>query len=65
MKIKRNIYRWARRRRRNLARFILGFDNCPIDNRKSFKDKILYGIFVAVVSICIVFIFTFFTVLAM
>ncbi len=65
MKIKRNIYRWFRRRRRNLARFILGFDNCPVDNRKNFKDKILYGIFVFIVSICIVFVFAFFTVLAM
>lgn len=65
MKIKRNIYRWARRRRRNLARFILGFDNCPVDNRKNFKDKILYGILVSAVSICIIFIFTFFTVLMM
>ena len=65
MKIKRDIYRWFRRKRRNLARFILGFDNCPVDNRKSFKDKILYGIFVAVVSICIVFIFAFFTVTVM
>ena len=65
MKIKRDIYRWARRRRRNLARFILGFDNCPIDNRKSFKNKILYCIFVTVVSICIVFVFAFFTVAVM
>lgn len=65
MKIKRNFYRWFRRRRRNLARFILGFDNCPADNRKNFKDKILYGILVSAVSICIIFIFTFFTVLTM
>ena len=65
MKIKRNIYRWFRRRRRNLARFILGFDNCPVDNRKNFKDKILYGIFVCIVSICIVFVFAFFAVAVM
>ena len=65
MKIKRNFYRWFRRKRRNLARFILGFDNCPVDNRKSFKDKILYDIFVAVVSICIVFVFAFFAVAVM
>lgn len=65
MKIKRDIYRWFRRRRRNLARFILGFDNCPVDNRKSFKNKILYGIFVTVVSICIVFVFAFFAVAVM
>ena len=65
MKIKRDIDRWFRRRRRNLARFILGFDNCPVDNRKSFKNKILYCIFVTVVSICIVFVFAFFTVTVM
>ena len=65
MKIKRNIYRWFRRRRRNLARFILSFDNCPADNRKNFKDKILYGIFVSAVSICIVFVFAFFAVAVM
>ena len=65
MKIKRDIYRWFRRRRRNLARFILGFDNCPVDNRKSFKNKILYGVFVSIISICIVFIFAFFAVAVM
>ena len=65
MKIKRDIYRWFRRKRRNLARFILGFDNCPVDNRKSFKNKILYGIFVSAVSICIVFVFAFFAVSVM
>ena len=65
MKIKRDIYRWFRRRRRNLARFILGFDNCPVDNRKNFKNKILYGVFVSIVSICIVFIFAFFAVAVM
>ena len=65
MKIKRDIYRWFRRRRRNLARFILGFDNCPVDNRKNFKNKILYCIFITVVSICIVFVFAFFAVAVM
>ena len=65
MKVKRNMYRWFRRMRRNLARFILGFDNCPVDNRKSFKNKILYGIFVSVVSVFIVFIFVFFAIATM
>lgn len=65
MKIKRNIYRWFRRSRRNLARFILSFDNCPVDNRKSFKDKILHGIAVSCVSVCIIFIFAFFAVALM
>ncbi|MGN0728566.1 hypothetical protein [Treponema sp.] len=65
MKIKRNLYRWFRRRRRNLARFILGFDDCPVDNRKSFKDKILYGIAVTFISACIIFAFAFFAIATM
>ena len=65
MKIKRNFYRWFRRRRRNLARFILGFENCPIDNRKSFKVEILRGVLISVVSTCMMFIFAFFAIATM
>ena len=65
MKIKRNFYRWFRRRRRNLARFILGFENCPIDNRKSFKAEILRGVLISVVSTCMMFIFAFFAIATM
>lgn len=65
MKIKRNFYRWFRRRRRNLARFILGFDNCPVDNRKNFKEEILYGVSIIIVSMIVIIAFTLFIVATM
>ena len=65
MKIKKIVYRWFRRRRRNLARFILGFEECPIDNRRSFKAEILRGILILVVSTCMMFIFVFFAIATM
>ena len=65
MKIKRSFYRWFRRRCRNLARFILGFENCPIDNRKSFKAEILQGVLISVVSTCMMFIFALFVIATM
>ena len=65
MKIKRSFYRWFWRRRRNLARFILGFEDCPIDNRKSFKAEILRGVLISVVSTCMMFIFAFFAIATM
>ena len=65
MKIKRSFYRWFRLRRRNLARFILGFENCPIDNRKSFKAEILHGALILMVSACMMFVFVFFVIATM
>ena len=65
MKIKRSFYRWFRRRRRNLARFILGFENCPIDNRKSFKTEILHGALILMISACMMFVFVFFVIATM
>lgn len=65
MKIKKSFYRWFRRRRRNLARFILGFENCPIDNRKSFKVEILHGALILMISACMMFIFVFFVIATM
>ena len=65
MKIKRSFYRWFRRRRRNLARFILGFENCPTDNRKSFKAEILHGVLISMVSACMMFVFVFFVIATM
>ena len=59
MKIKRNFYRWFRRERRNLARFILGFDNCPTDNRRNFKGEILHGVFMIAISLMMVMFFAF------
>ena len=65
MKIKKSFYRWVRRRRRNLARFILGFENCPIDNPKSFKAEILRGALISMVSACMMFVFVFFVIATM
>ena len=65
MKIKRSFNRWFRRRRRNLARFILGFEDCPIDNRRSFKAEILRGVLISAVSTCMMFIFAFFAIATM
>ena len=65
MKIKKIVYRWFRRRCRNLARFILGFEDCPIDNRRSFKAEILRGVLISVVSTCMMFIFAFFAIATM
>ena len=65
MKIKRSFYRWFRRRRRNLARFILGFEDCPIDNRRSFKAEILRGVLISVVSACMMFAFVLFAIATM
>ena len=65
MKIKRNFYRWFRRRRRNLARFILGFENCPIDNRRNFKAEILHGALISVASAGMMFVFVFFVIATM
>ena len=65
MKIKRSFYRWFRRRRRNLARFILGFEDCPIDNRRSFKAEILRGVLISAVSACMMFTFVLFAIATM
>ena len=65
MKIKRSFYRWFRRRRRNLARFILGFEDCPIDNRRSFKAEILRGVLISAVSTCMMFAFVLFAIATM
>lgn len=65
MKIKKDVYRWFRHKRRNLARFILGFENCPIDNRKSFKAEILRGALISMVSACMMFVFVFFVIATM
>ena len=65
MKIKRSFYKWFRRRRRNLARFILSFEDCPIDNRRSFKAEILRGVLISAVSACMMFVFVLFAIATM
>ena len=36
--MKKEIYRFFRRTRRNIARFIVGFDRCPADCRKNYRE---------------------------
>ena len=37
-KMKKRIYKIFRRTRRNIARFIVGYDRCPADCRKNYKE---------------------------
>lgn len=37
-KMKKRIYKFFRRIRRNIARFIVGYDRCPADCRKNYKE---------------------------
>ena len=36
--MKKRIYKIIRRARRNVARFIVGYDRCPADCRKNYKE---------------------------
>ena len=36
--MKKRIYKIFRRARRNVARFIVGYDRCPADCRKNYKE---------------------------
>ena len=36
--MKKKIYKILRRARRNIARFIVGYDRCPADCRKNYKE---------------------------
>ena len=36
--MKKRIYKIFRRTRRNIARFIIGYDRCPADCRKNYKE---------------------------
>ena len=36
--MKKGFYRIFRRVRRNIARFIVGYDRCPIDCRKNYRE---------------------------
>ena len=35
--MKKRIYKFFRRTRRDIARFIVGYDRCPADCRKNYK----------------------------
>ena len=36
--MKKRIYKFLHRTRRNIARFIVGYDRCPADYRKNYKE---------------------------
>ena len=36
--MKKRIYRFFHRARRNVARYIVGYDRCPADCRKNYKE---------------------------
>lgn len=36
--MKKRIYKFFRRTRRNIACFIVGYDRCPADCRKNYKE---------------------------
>lgn len=54
-KIKRQAKKAWRHILRKIARFILGFERCPIDNRKDYKG-ILFDGFISVLVILISFV---------
>ena len=36
--MKKKIYKFFRRARRNIARFVVGYDRCPVACRKNYKE---------------------------
>lgn len=57
-KMKKEIYRIFRRARRNVARFIVGYDRCPVECRKNYNQLVFSG-FKAVLLV-VVFVSLFF-----
>lgn len=55
--MKKKIRRIYRRCMRTIARFILGFDNCPKDYKKDFVERIGNGILYLVGGLVIIFAF--------
>lgn len=50
--------RWIYRRcMRTIARFILGFENCPKDYKKDFVERIGNGVLYLIVDLVAIFIF--------
>ena len=41
--MKKEIYKIFRRARRNVARFIVGYDRCPVDCRKNYKQLAIFA----------------------
>ena len=39
--MKKRIYKFFRRTRRNVARFIVGYDRCPVECRKNYRQLVI------------------------
>lgn len=55
--MKREIKRIYRRCMRTIARFILGFENCPKDYKKNFVERIGNGVLYLIGGFAVVFAF--------
>lgn len=55
--MKKKIRRIYRRCLRAIARFILGFDNCPKDYKKDFAERIGNGILYLIGGLVVIFVF--------
>lgn len=55
--MKREIRRIYRRCMRTIARFILGFENCPKDYKKDFAERIGNGVLYLIGGFAVVFAF--------
>lgn len=55
--MKREIRRIYRRCMRTIARFILGFENCPKDYKKDFVERIGNGVLYLISGFAVVFAF--------
>ena len=55
--MKKKIRRIYRRCMRTIARFILGFDNCPKDYKKDFVERIGNGILYLIGGLVVIFAF--------
>lgn len=52
-KMKKEIYKIFRRARRNVARFIVGYDRCPVECRKNYRQLAILA-FKAVLLVAVI-----------
>ena len=62
MTAKRYIKRTFRKARRNVCKFIVGYDRCPVVNRKNYSSKLMEAL--ACLALCLGTITFFFALLA-
>jgi hypothetical protein len=55
--MKKEIYKIFRRARRNVARFIVGYDRCPVECRKNYRQLVIFGFKAALLVIMFVSLF--------